>query len=212
MLDILYEDESLIFVNKPPNLIVQRAFDPLEPVLFDLVAAVRTPLYLMQRLDRGTSGVMFFSRNSKVNARLTRQFERREIEKRYIALCAGTLAERQTVDAPLRRIGAIKFAVGRGGKRAVTSIDPIEHRQTASLIALRLHTGRTHQIRVHLGAIGHPLIGDWLYGNRRDAPRPMLHALELVMPHPLTRVKLTVRAAPPADFREAAAAHAIGVV
>jgi 23S rRNA pseudouridine1911/1915/1917 synthase len=148
--------------------------EPDEPFLHDLVAKRSGPVYLMQRLDRGTSGVMFFSKRSDLNVRLTRQFERKRIRKRYLAIAEGELAEKQTVDAPLARIGAIKFAVREGGKRAITHVDPIEAHAPARSSRSTSRPG-THQIRVHLSAIGHALAGDWLYGerNRRaaDAPR-----------------------------------------
>ena len=199
-LEILYEDSALLFVNKPAGIVVQRGYDPDEPVLFELAAAHAGDLFLMQRLDRGTSGVMFFSRLASINARLTRQFETKQIRKRYVALCEGELAERQTIDAPLARIGPISFGVRDGGKRAVTLVEPRRATQNGSLVAIELRTGRTHQIRVHLAAIGHPLIGDWLYG-QRNAVRPMLHAAELAMLHPLTHEPLQVSAPPPEDFR-----------
>ena len=201
MLDILYEDDSLIFINKPAGIVVQqRMHEPDEPFLHDLVARQSGPVYLMQRLDRGTSGVMFFSKRSDLNVRLTRQFERKRIRKRYLAITEGELAEKQTVDAPLARVGAIKFAVRVGGKRAITHIEPVETHPTGSLVIVHLETGRTHQIRVHLSAIGHPLAGDWLYGER-NAARPMLHAAELEMTHPLTNEPLRVAAPVPDDFR-----------
>jgi 23S rRNA pseudouridine1911/1915/1917 synthase len=203
VIEILYEDDALIFVNKPPNLVVQRAHDPDEPVLLELVAAHASPLFLMQRLDRGTSGVMFFSKSAEVNAKLTRQFETKRIRKTYLALCEGELAQRQTIDAPLLRIGPISFGVREGGKRAVTHIDPMQSSRSGSLLSVRLETGRTHQIRVHLAAIGHPLVGDWLYGSR-NAPRPMLHAAELDMTHPVKNTPLRVSAPPADDFLEAA--------
>src|SRR5216684_3696829 len=103
LLHPLYEDDALLFVNKPPNIVVQRGYDPDEPVLYELAAAYTSPLFLMQRLDRGTSGVMFFSKRADINARLTRQFETKRLRKRYVALCEGELGERQTIDAPLRR-------------------------------------------------------------------------------------------------------------
>lgn len=204
MIDILFEDDALVFVNKPPNLIVQRAYDADEPVLVEQVAAQCGHVFLMQRLDRGTSGVMFFSKRDDINAKLTRQFETKRIRKRYLALCEGELAERQTIDAPLARVGAIKFAVRDGGKRAITHLEPIAWSNGGSLLGVILETGRTHQIRVHLAAIGHPLAGDWLYGER-NAARPMLHAAELVMTHPVTNQPLRVTAPLPADFLEEAA-------
>lgn len=198
-LEILYEDEALLFVNKPPDIIVQRAYDETEPVLLELAKAYAGNVFLMQRLDRGTSGVMFFSKLASINAKLTRAFETKQIRKRYLALCEGELAEAQTIDAAIARIGPISFGVRGHGKRAVTSITPIHTTAGGSLVAVELRTGRTHQIRVHLAAIGHPLIGDWLYGTR-NAARPMLHAVELGMVHPLTNQPLRVVAPPAADF------------
>ncbi|HET8775831.1 MAG TPA: RluA family pseudouridine synthase [Thermoanaerobaculia bacterium] len=203
-LEVLYEDDALLFVNKPAGIVVQqRMYAPDEPFLHDLVVRQFGSVYLMQRLDRGTSGVMFFSKRSDLNVRLTRQFERKRIWKRYLALTEGELAEKQTIDAPLARVGAIKFGVRDGGKRAVTHVEPIAAAAAGSLVAVQLETGRTHQIRVHLSAIGHPLAGDWLYGQRSDT-RPMLHAVELEMVHPLTNEPLRVAAPVPDDFREEA--------
>ncbi|MDQ3281819.1 MAG: RluA family pseudouridine synthase [Acidobacteriota bacterium] len=209
MLTILYEDDVLLFVDKPAGLVVQqRMYEPDEPYLEKLVAQYTSPAYLMQRLDRGTSGVMFFSKSSEVNVRLTRQFERKRIRKRYVAICEGELRERQTIDAPIARIGAILFGVREGGKRAVTHVHPSAATQSGSLLSIGLETGRTHQIRVHLSAIGHPLAGDWLYGTP-SAVRPMLHAAELEMLHPLTGQTLRVAAPVPEDFLAEAAKRGI---
>lgn len=208
MLEILFEDEALLFVNKPPDIVVQRGYDPNEPILIDQAAAHAGPLFLMQRLDRGTSGVMFFSKRSSINANLTRQFERKAIRKRYLALAEGRLAEQQTIDAPLARIGPISFGVRPEGKRAVTLVSPLTATATGSFLRIDLLTGRTHQIRAHLAAIGHPLVGDWLYGTRNEG-RPMLHAAELTMTHPLTNQRLQVRAPIAEDFLAAALSRGI---
>jgi 23S rRNA pseudouridine1911/1915/1917 synthase len=207
-LDILYEDSALLFVNKPAGIVVQRGYDAEEPVLLEVAMHHTQPLFLMQRLDRGTSGVMFFSKLASINANLTRQFEGKRIRKRYVAICEGELRETQTIDAPLIRIGPISFGVGDGGKRALTIVTPLRATPAGSLVAVDLLTGRTHQIRVHLAAIGHPLAGDWLYG-RRNEVRPMLHARELSMTHPLTNEPLRVAAPVPDDFRETAAERGI---
>lgn len=199
MLEILFEDDYLLFVNKPPNIVVQRGYDPDEPLLYDLAAAHTSPLFLLQRLDRGTSGVIFFSKSADVNRKLTRQFERKRIRKRYVAICEGELGERQTIDAPMKRTGAITFGVREDGKRAVTDVEPLSATPNGSLVSITLHTGRTHQIRVHLSAIGHPLAGDWLYGSR-NAERPMLHSVELAITHPVTNAPLHVLAPVPKDF------------
>lgn len=204
MLDILYEDEALIFINKPAGIVVQqRMYEPDEPYLHDLVMRHTSPAYLMQRLDRGTSGVIFFSKLGDMNVRLTRQFEKKRIRKRYLAICDGELGEKQTIDAPIARAGAILFAVRDGGKRAITHVRPRTASPSGSLLEIDLETGRTHQIRVHLSAIGHPLAGDWLYG-RKNAMRPMLHAAELEMTHPMTGQQLRVIAPVPDDFRSEA--------
>ena len=208
-LDILYEDDTLVFINKPPGVVVQqRMHEPDEPFLHDLVERRVGAVYLMQRLDRGTSGVMFFSKRSDLNVRLTRQFERKRIRKTYLAICERELGERQTIDAPIARIGAIKFGLREHGKVAITHVAPIEATPDGSLVTVQLETGRTHQIRVHLSAIGHPLAGDWLYGER-NAARPMLHAAELEMTHPLTNQPLRVAAPVPEDFREEAGRRGI---
>lgn len=203
-LDILYEDEALVFINKPAGIVVQqRMYEPDEPYLHDLVQRYTSPAYLMQRLDRGTSGVIFFSKRADLNVRFTRQFEKKRIRKRYLALCDGELGEKQTIDAPIARCGAIQFCVRDEGKRAVTHVAPLAASTSGSLLSIDLETGRTHQIRVHLSAIGHALAGDWLYG-QRNAVRPMLHAAELEMTHPLTHQQFRVTAPLPEDFREEA--------
>jgi 23S rRNA pseudouridine1911/1915/1917 synthase len=208
-LEILYEDDALVFVNKPAGVVVQqRTFNPEEPYLHAEVQEHAPGAFLMQRLDRGTSGVIFFSKRSELNVRLTRQFEKKRIRKLYLALCEGELGERQTIDAPIARAGAIKFAVREHGKRAVTHVHPLHATGRGSLLEIVLETGRTHQIRVHLAAIGYPLAGDWLYGTRGDV-RPMLHAAELEMTHPLTGQPLRVAAPLPEDFREEAGRRGI---
>src|SRR5438876_1208122 len=204
LLRILYEDPALVFIDKPPGLVVQRRmFAPDEPCLHDLVTRHTSPAFLLQRLDRGTSGVIFFSKRADVNARLTRQFARKRIRKTYLAICDGELAQRRTIDAPIARVGTITFAVRGDGKRAVTHVTPVTSSKAGSVVVIALETGRTHQIRVHLSAIGHPVAGDWLYGDK-NAARPMLHAAALAMVHPLTGQPLRVAAPLPDDFREEA--------
>ncbi len=203
-LRILYEDAALVFIDKPAGLVVQRRMcAPDEPCLHDLVQQHASPAFLLQRLDRGTSGVIFFSKRADVNARLTRQFVRKRIQKTYLAICDGELAGRRTIDAPIARVGAITFAVRDDGKRAVTHVTPVASSKAGCVVEIALETGRTHQIRVHLSAIGHPVAGDWLYGNT-NASRPMLHAAALAMVHPLTGQPLRVAAPLPDDFREEA--------
>lgn len=203
---ILYEDQDLIFINKPAGLVVQRSHDETEPVLFEMVqetlAGRGEEAFMIQRLDRGTSGVIFFSKTSELNRRITRSFEKRQISKIYLALCEGRISQPQLVDAPVARIGPIKFGVRPQGRVARTRLFPLQWNDTRTLLRIELLTGRTHQIRVHLSALGHPLVGDWLYGER-NAGRPMLHARECAMPHPRTNEPIRVTASLPDDFREA---------
>lgn len=201
-LEILFEDPYLLFVNKPAGIVVQRGYDADEPVLLERVneylAEEGSPGILMQRLDRGTSGVLFFSKDPAINRNLTRQFEQKTIVKTYLAIAEGEVFP-QRIDAPLLRVGPISFGVRPTGKRAITSISVIEKTDTSSLLEIGLLTGRTHQIRVHLAAIGHALVGDWLYGQRNEA-RPMLHARRLQMKHPRSSEPISVTAPIPDDF------------
>lgn len=193
-----------MFVDKPAGIVVQRGWDPEEPVLYEIAsewaAARGRTAHLLQRLDRGTTGVMFFSLATEMNVRITRAFERREIRKSYVALVGGELSETLEIDAPIGRIGAIKFGVREEGKAARTIATPIAAGRGATLVSLALMSGRTHQIRVHMAHAGFPLVGDWLYGDR-DAARPMLHSRRLEMYHPRTREPLVIEAPLPEDLR-----------
>src|SRR5258708_19324474 len=170
MLTILYEDDALLFVDKPAGVVVQRGYDPDEPVLLERAVGEVGQRYRMQGLDRGRSGVMFFSRRADINAKLTRQFETKRIRKRYLALVEGEIGERQTIDAPLARIGPISFGVRDGGRRAITVVEPLAAGADGSLLAITLMTGRTHQIRVHLATIAHPLVVAWRSGAPNRPP------------------------------------------
>ncbi|MBW3672106.1 MAG: RluA family pseudouridine synthase [Acidobacteria bacterium] len=167
-------------------------------------------VFLMQRLDRGTSGVMFFTKKSEMNPRVTRAFEKKQLSKTYLALVEGTATVPQLIDAPLERVGPISFAVGANGKRALTRITPLGSSDRATLLSIRLLTGRTHQIRVHLSSIGHPLVADWLYGTEQQEKRPMLHSWTLEMKHPGGGERLEIRAPVPADFIAEAESLGIG--
>lgn len=212
--EILWEDDDLVFVNKPAGLLVQQAHDLDEPDLHQIMrerAGGRGEAFLLQRLDRGTSGAIFFSKNREINGKLNRAFERKQIRKKYLALVEGVIRVPQLIDAPIARSGAIRFSVSADGKRALTDVKPVAQSETTSLLEIDLLTGRTHQIRVHLSAIGHPLVGDWLYGERDDRIRPMLHASEVRMDHPRTGASLSITAPLPPDFRAIAEEHGIAV-
>jgi 23S rRNA pseudouridine1911/1915/1917 synthase len=204
-LRVLREDEHLLFVDKPAGIVVQQSQDPDEQHLYEIVdeylRSKGEQAFLLQRLDRGTTGVMFFSKSNQVNVHISRQFEKKRIRKTYVAICEGVLSETQLIDAPIGRVGAITFGVLADGKKALTRVEPVASREGRTLVRVRLLTGRTHQIRVHLSALGHALDGDWLYGTR-DEGRPMLHAHKIEMTHPATGEPLVVAAPLPEDFYE----------
>lgn len=143
-------------------------------------------LFVVHRLDTGTSGVLLFARSSSAAARLSRLFSGRTIEKEYEALVHGAVDAAFTIDAAIGRTGPASFGIVQSGDRAVSHVEPVESTQLVSRLAIAIETGRTHQIRVHLAHSGHPVVGDRKYGAHsaldRHAGRLMLHAA--VLRHP----------------------------
>jgi 23S rRNA pseudouridine1911/1915/1917 synthase len=173
----------------------------------------RTQVKLVHRLDAGTSGVLVLARTPMAAKNLGAAFAGGACQKVYVALCSGCFADPREVDAPIARHRGVQHAVRTDGKAAATLFEPMASHETFSLIRAFPRTGRTHQIRVHLAHIGHPILGDRLYGGPGyvgDPPpaavgRPMLHALELVVPHPKSGEPLRLTVPPPADFSDLAA-------
>ncbi|MCA9621000.1 MAG: RluA family pseudouridine synthase [Myxococcales bacterium] len=185
-------DSQIVVVAKPPG-IDSVAAEPGQRHSLDqeLHALLRSkhgrmpPLGVVQRLDRDTSGLLVFARTPDAREALKEQFMERTVERRYLAIAAGKVA-RQRIESHLapRREGFIA-STNRGGKLAITHVEPLEVLRGATLVACRLETGRRHQIRVHLAELGCPLLGDPIYGRRRkDAPRLALHAEILGFEHP----------------------------
>ncbi|MFK8030302.1 MAG: 23S rRNA pseudouridine(1911/1915/1917) synthase RluD [Gammaproteobacteria bacterium] len=223
-LAILYQDEHVLVVNKPAGLVVHPgAGNPrgtlvngllhYDPQLFDLPRAG-----LIHRLDKDTSGVLIIARTLESHTRLTAAMQAREIGRSYLAICAGRLSGGGTVDEPIGRHDGdrTRMTVRSGGRHAVTHYQILERYRGNSLVAVKLETGRTHQIRVHFAHIGHSLVGDGQYGrptfprgaspelnNRLKAfGRQALHAHKLEFAHPVTDAPLSVSVRPPLDFRE----------
>jgi len=221
---VLHEDAALLAVDKPPGRLVIPGRDASEPSLRADLEAVHGPLWVVHRLDRGTSGVLVFARTAAAHRALNLQFERGEPRKTYLALVAGIPPEALQVDLPIApaRKGRMK-TVPPGdprGKEASTAFRLVEAfparagRPACALVEARPATGRTHQIRVHLRAAGHPLAFDPDYG--ADAPlrdaagavvlaRTPLHAARLELTHP-DGGALTLAAALPADLAATLAA------
>jgi 23S rRNA pseudouridine1911/1915/1917 synthase len=216
-LEIVYEDEDLIVVNKPAGMVTHPAYGNYTGTLVNALlhhcarlSTLNDELRpgVVHRLDKDTSGLIVAAKNDVAHAALARQFSQRTIEREYWAVVWGIFKERRgTIEASLGRSKSDrkKITVTRDGKPAVTEYEVLESFTYLSLIRLKLRTGRTHQIRVHLAHIGHPVFGDPTYGGRRIAwggadarrkaevqhlltlmPRQALHAKTLGFIHPLT--------------------------
>lgn len=214
---VVHEDESVIVVDKPAGVVVHPgsgrtsgtlAAGLLEryPELEGVGAADRWGL--VHRLDKDTSGAIVVARTSEAFEYLTAELRRRDIERVYVALVEGRMtAPTGTVDAPIGRDPSrpTRRAVVPGGKHARThyEVDRYYEESDVSLLEVRLETGRTHQIRVHLAAIDHPVAGDATYGATRrdlDVPRTFLHASRVTFTHPTSGERLTVKAPLPEDL------------
>ncbi|MBI4264454.1 MAG: RluA family pseudouridine synthase [Acidobacteria bacterium] len=223
-LEILYQDADIAVLNKPAGMVVHpgagHASGTLVHALLhhvpDLsgIGGERRP-GIVHRLDRGTSGVMVIAKHDAVHEELSRQFRDREVEKEYVALVWGVVQAGRRIDAAIGRDPVHRkkmSARARRARHAVTRITRARHLPGLTLCQVAIHTGRTHQIRVHLSAIGHPIVGDALYGGvRRRVPgdiravqrldRPFLHAERLVFHHPRDGRRMEFTAPLPDDLR-----------
>jgi 23S rRNA pseudouridine1911/1915/1917 synthase len=213
-IDLVHVDERLAVVDKPAGLVVHAAPGVRGPTLVDLLGdllgggeATRTGI--VHRLDKDTSGLMVVARDPEAHRRLAAIIKARKIERTYLALVDGHPRSRSgTIDAPLGRDyrAPEKRAVGgRGRRQARTHFTVLERLPGAALLEVRLETGRTHQIRVHLAAIGHPVAGDARYGRGGTfgLQRQFLHSARLAFRHPFTDEDLDLRSDLPPDLAEA---------
>ena len=212
--DVIYSDECVIIVNKPSGLVVHPAPDHwhgtlVNGLLYKFPDMQEFPNKLrpgiVQRLDISTSGLMVIARTQEVSNAIQKMFLTRSIKKTYLALAQGTLKKPEGIlSGPIDRDpnNFLRRAVIEGGKRSLTGYKVLQSRNNFSLIECSLLTGRTHQIRVHLSAYGHPIVGDELYGSKIEAGRVMLHSWKLEFPHPKTGEILKFRQAIPEEFRQ----------
>jgi 23S rRNA pseudouridine1911/1915/1917 synthase len=224
-LGVLYEDEHLLAVNKAAGMVVHPGVGTGEDTLVHALLAhcagglsgvggVERP-GIVHRLDKETSGVLLVAKNDAAHRGLSEQFAGRHLRKEYLALVSGVprlqsgVIERAISRHPVHRE---RMTVGEGGRPARTDWAIVEaFGGQAALLRCRIHSGRTHQIRVHLKSIGHPLLGDKIYGWKPDSalpapPRVMLHAERIAFLHPITARPLDVRAPLPEDFTQLLAA------
>jgi 23S rRNA pseudouridine1911/1915/1917 synthase len=226
-LDILFEDDLLLVLNKPPGLVVHPAAGHEEHTLVNAllhhcagklsgIGGVARP-GIVHRLDKDTSGCMVVAKTDEAHLALSAQFAAQKVEKIYHAIVCGEMPrDRGEIRAAIARhpTHRKRMAVTDGrGRQAWTSYRVLERLREATLIEALLHTGRTHQVRVHFQFVGHPLVGDATYGQRQnrrlaeltayEAPRVMLHAHKLAFIHPHTGRKLGFEAPHPEDLQDA---------
>jgi 23S rRNA pseudouridine1911/1915/1917 synthase len=222
-LDVLYQDADLAVINKPSGLVVHPGAGHASGTLVNALLHHITDLsgiggesrpVIVHRLDRGTSGVMVIAKNDSAHQELSRQFQDREVEKEYVALVWGVVQAGRRIDAAIGRdpVNRQKMSArAKHARSAVTRITRARHLPGITLCQVAIHTGRTHQIRVHLSAIGHPIVGDAVYGGvRRRIPgdlralqrleRPFLHAERLVFTHPRDQRRMEFSAPLPDDL------------
>jgi len=220
---IAYEDDLLVVVDKPPGVASHPSPGWEGPTVVQGLAGAGVRVAtsgpperqgVVHRLDVGTSGLMAVAKDEAAYSDLKRQFRERTPTKVYRALVQGRLDPmRGTVDAPIERhpVAAFKFAVVAGGKPSVTHYDTLEAFRSASLLQVTLETGRTHQIRVHMAALRHPVVGDGQYGadptlsSRLHLTRQWLHAAHLELDHPLTGERIVLDSPDPPDLAAALA-------
>lgn len=210
-LDVVFEDDHLLVVNKPRGLASHPARTLREPSLVNALLG-RVPLSagsanyrpgIVHRLDKDTTGLIVVAKTDQAHWNLARQIAAKAADRRYFAVVLGRLDQDSfRIDAPIMRdrSNRIKMAVDAKGKPAVTHVRRIGRVPEGDVIMVALETGRTHQIRIHLRAIGHPVIGDPIYGSGRPLLPLQLHAAFLRFQHPVSGETMEFYAAPPADF------------
>jgi 23S rRNA pseudouridine1911/1915/1917 synthase len=214
-LSIVHLDESLAVVDKPAGLVVHPAPSHRGPTLVDELAEIlrggEDPERpgIVHRLDKGTSGLMLVARDDEAHAALQEQVRRRQVERSYLALAGGRIASRTgTIDAPIGRAARRRHRMavsGAASRAARTHFTVLELLPRETYVEARLETGRTHQIRAHFAAIGHPLVGDPTYGGaaRYGLERPFLHSQRIAFTHPKTGERMEFTSPLPADLEAA---------
>ena len=209
-LEIIYEDKDIIVINKPKGMVVHPANGNPDGTLVNAVMAICKDSLsgiggeirpgIVHRLDKDTSGIIIVAKNDKAHITLSEQIKNHEIKKTYIALVHGVIKENNaTIDMPIARSkkDRKKMAVDRDGKNAITHFKVLKRTEKYTLLEVQIETGRTHQIRVHLSYIGHPLVGDEVYSNRKNewnVKGQCLHAKSLEFTHPITGKKMYLEA------------------
>ena len=213
-LKIIYEDEALLIIDKPAGIPVHPSIIHFEDSLsngvkyyFDTIN-LHKKIRPVNRLDRNTSGIVIFAKNEYIHDMLSKQMQNKQFKKEYIAICEGIFDKKQdTINAPIARKAdsIIERCVSPNGDVAITHYSVLKefckNNETFSEVLVNLETGRTHQIRVHMAYIWHPIVGDSLYGNESDLiTRQALHAYKVEFIHPITNKKMEIQSVIPKDM------------
>lgn len=217
-IDIVYEDKDIIVVNKPKGMVVHPANGNPDGTLVNaLMSICKNSLSgiggeirpgIVHRIDKNTSGLLIVAKNDKAHLCLSEQIKNREITKKYVALVRGIIKENDaTIDMPIGRStkDRKKMAVRKDGKKAVTHFKVLQRFNGYTYLDIKIDTGRTHQIRVHLSEIGYPIVGDMVYSNGKNpfgVEGQMLHAKSLDFKHPITKEQMHLEAPLPEYFEK----------
>ena len=217
-IDIIYEDSDIIVVNKPKGMVVHPAngnpdgtlANAIMNICKDSLSGIGGEIRpgIVHRIDKDTSGLLIIAKNDKAHINLSQQIKNREITKRYVALVRGVVKENKaTIDMPIGRSNSDrkKMSVKKDGKNAITHFEVIKRYNGYTYLDLKIDTGRTHQIRVHLSEIGYPIVGDEVYSNGKNpfnVKGQMLHAKSLDFKHPITGKAMHLEAPIPTYFED----------
>lgn len=217
-LDIVYEDNDILVINKQKGLVVHPGNGNLNGTLVNAIMAYCKDSLsgiggeirpgIVHRIDKDTSGLLIVAKNDTAHINMSEQIKNHEVKKTYIALIRGRLKENAaTIDMPIARSTSdrTKMAVSKNGKNAVTHIKVIERFKDYTLLEVNIETGRTHQIRVHLSQIGYPIVGDYVYSNGKNpfgVKGQMLHSYRLEFKHPITGKEMDLKAELPKYFED----------
>ena len=225
-IEVIYEDDDIIVVNKPKGLVVHPANGNPDGTLVNAIMAICKESLsgiggelrpgIVHRLDKDTSGLLIVAKNDKAHIAMSEQIKDRKVKKIYIALVRGVIGEDEaTIDMPIGRStkDRKKMAVTKNGKQAITHFRVLKRYPKYTLLEIKIDTGRTHQIRVHMAEVGHPVIGDTVYSNGKNSfgvEGQMLHAKSLEFAHPITGKTMYLIAELPQYFKEILEGEEIG--
>lgn len=216
--EVVYEDKDIIVVNKPKGMVVHPANGNPDGTLVNAILAMCKDSLsgiggeirpgIVHRLDKDTSGLLIIAKNDEAHVKMSKQIQDRLVTKKYIALVKGVVKDDEaTIDMPIARskVDRKKMAVDKDGKQAVTHFKVIKRYKRYTLLEIKIDTGRTHQIRVHMAKIGYPVVGDMVYSNGKNefgVEGQMLHAKSLEFSHPITGKKMHLEAQLPEYFKK----------